>query len=78
MPPAILAASRLYVIAEVLIAVALYVTVATPWQRVDVVPNANAGMPAAAVVITVCVALVLPLQPDAVAVIIEVPDQPEL
>ena len=76
MPPAILAASRLYVIPVALVAVALYVTVATPWQRTEVIFVKNTGVPTAAVMLTVCTALVLLLQPFAVAVIIKVPDHP--
>jgi hypothetical protein len=72
-PPAILAASRLYIIP---IALALYDTVPAPWQRVDVAPDENTGVPADAVVVTVCVAEVGPLQPVAVAVTIEAPDHP--
>ena len=47
-----------------------------PWQRVDVVPMLNTGVPTVAVVVAVCVAVVGPLQPTAVAVMTELPDQP--
>ena len=55
-------------------AVAVYVTAAAPWQRVDVAPGVNTGVPTFTLVVTVCVAEVGPLQPCAVAVITDVPD----
>ena len=38
-------------------AVAVYVTVPAPWQRVLVAPKANTGVPIVALIVTVCVAV---------------------
>ena len=58
---------------------AVYVTVVAAWQRVDAAPDVNTGALTAAVTVTVCIAIAGPLQPVAatVAVIIEIPDQPD-
>ena len=47
-----------------------------PWQRVDVAPNVNTGVPTVGVTVTVCVAVFGPLHPAALAVIIVVPLHP--
>ena len=47
-----------------------------PWQRVEVAPKANTGVPTAGVMVAVCVDVAGPLQPVALAVINEVPDHP--
>ena len=47
-----------------------------PWHRVLVAPNANTGMPTVEVMVTVCVAVFGPLQPTALAVIVDVPFHP--
>jgi len=60
----------------VVVAVASYNTVPAPWQRTEVAPNVKTGVPTVAVVVTICVAVVGPLQPAAETVIVEVPDQP--
>ena len=60
----------------VLVAVAVYVTVPVPWHRVDVAPRVKTGVPTVGVIVTVCVAVLGPLQPAAVAVITLVPVQP--
>lgn len=44
-PPARLAASRLYVTAVEFVDVAVYVTVPADWQRDDVLPVENTGVP---------------------------------
>jgi hypothetical protein len=76
LPPAILGASRLYVIPVVLVAVAVYVTEVAPWQRVDVAPNVKTGNPTVGVIVTVWVAVTGPLHPAALAVITVAPVQP--
>jgi hypothetical protein len=76
LPPARLGALRLYVIPVVFVAVAVYVTVPAPWHLVEVAPSVNTGVPTVGVIVTVCVAVVGPLQPVAVAVITVEPDQP--
>ena len=58
----------------VVVAVAVYVTIPDPWQRVDVAPNVNTGVPTVWVMVTVWFAVDGPLQPVAVAVITDVPD----
>src|SRR4030095_1489847 len=60
---------------NVLAAVAVYVTVVITavWHRVDVAPKVNTGVPTGETTVTVCVALLGPLQPDAVAGITELP-----
>ena len=75
-PPASEAASSEYVIPVVLVAVAEYVTVPAPWQRVDVAPRVKTGVPTVGVIVTVCVAVAGPLQPAALAVITLVPLHP--
>jgi hypothetical protein len=75
LPPVILAASRLYVIDELFVAVASYVTVPAPWQRVDVDPAVNTGLATAPLMVTVCVAVFGPPQPAALAVMVDVPTQ---
>ena len=45
-------------------------------KRLDDGPNKNTGVPTVAVVVMVCVAVLVPLQPAALAVIIDVPNQP--
>ena len=60
----------------VFVAVAVYVTEPAPWQRVDVAPNVNAGVPTVGVIVTVWVAVFGPPQPAALAVITVVPLQP--
>ena len=47
-----------------------------PWQRVDVAPAVNTGVATVAFVVSVCVAVLGPLQPFAVAVIVVTPDHP--
>ena len=49
----------------------------TPWQRIEVAPVANTGVPTNAVIVTVCVAVVELLHPLAVAVMIVLPFQLE-
>jgi hypothetical protein len=44
------------------------------WQRVELVPNTKTGEPTEAVVVTVCVLVLGPLQPSALAVTIDTPD----
>ena len=56
-------------------AVAVYITLPFAWHLKELVPNAKVGVPTLAVVVTVCVAVFGPLQPVAVAVIVEVPLQ---
>ena len=70
-----LVASNVYVIPVAFDALALYVTFAIPWHRVEVEPNAKTGVPTVGVIVTVCDADVGPLHPLAVAVIVEVPVQ---
>jgi hypothetical protein len=72
----ILAASRLYVIPVLFVDVAVYVTVPAPWQRVELAPNVNTGIPTVGVIVTVCVAVFGPLQPAALAVMVDVPLHP--
>ena len=59
----------------VLVAVAVYVTVPVPCQRVDVAPSVNTGVPTVGVIVTVCVAVAGPLHPAALAVMMLVPLQ---
>jgi len=59
-----------------LVAVALYVTFPAPWQRADVAPIANTGTATGAREVAVCVDVVGPLQPAAVAVIVTILVQP--
>jgi len=47
-----------------------------PLQRVDVAPSIKTGVPTVGVMVTVWVAVLGPLQPAALAVIIVVPLQP--
>ena len=54
----------------------MYVTVPAPWQRTDVAPKVNIGVPTDDVIVTVCVEVLGPLHPVAVAVIVDVPLQP--
>jgi hypothetical protein len=75
-PPALLAASRLYVIPVLFVAVAWKGTVAAPWQRTEVAPLVNTGVPTLGVIVTVCVRSLGPLQPWALAVICAVPLKP--
>ena len=49
---------------------------AAPWQRVELAPNENTGVPTVGVMVTVCVAVTGPLQPAALAVIIVNPVHP--
>jgi hypothetical protein len=70
-----LVASKLKVILEEFDAVAPKFTIAAFWHLVEIAPNANTGTPTDGVVVTVWVALVGPLHPIAVAVIIVVPLQ---
>ena len=60
----------------VLVAFAVYVTVPAPWQRVELTPDTNIGRPTVAVTVTVCVAVLGPPQPAALAVTIDVPLNP--
>ena len=76
LPPASERASRLYVMPVLLVAVAVYVTDPAPWHLVDVPPRVNEGVPTVGVIVTVWVAVVGPLHPAAVAVIVDVPLQP--
>jgi hypothetical protein len=76
-PAAMLAASRLYVIPVLSVDVAVYVIVPAPGHLVEVVPNANTGVPTVGVIVIVCVAVAFPLQPVAFAVMTVVPDQLE-
>ena len=55
------------------VALAVYVTVPAPWQRVELAPNTKIGVPTVGVIVTVCVDVAGPLQPVALAVIIDVP-----
>jgi hypothetical protein len=64
------------VIEVAFVAVAVYVIVAAPRHRTEVLPNVNTGVPTVGVIVTVCVAVDGPLHPDADAVITDVPDQP--
>jgi energy-converting hydrogenase Eha subunit E len=52
-PPDKLEASKLYTIPVVFVAVALYVTEVAPWQRDELLPIANTGVPTVGVIITV-------------------------
>ena len=56
-----------------LLAVVVYVTVAAPWQRVEVA-GLNALMVTVGVIVTTCVVVAGPLQPAALAVIVAVPE----
>ena len=56
-----------------LVAEAVYVTVAAAWQRVELAPIEKLVGPTNGLVVTVCVELCGPLQPAALAVIIDVP-----
>src|SRR6185503_19282330 len=58
---------------EVLAAAAVYVTLPAPWQRLDVAPRTKLGVLTIPLIVTVCVADFGPLQPVAVAVIVDVP-----
>ena len=58
----------------VVVAVAVQVTGPPPWQRVDVAPGKNTGVPTVGVIVIVWSAVEGPLQPVAVDVITEVPD----
>jgi hypothetical protein len=75
-PAAKLASSKVYVIPVLVVAVAGYETVAAPWQRVDVAPRPKTGVPTVATTVTVCVAVLGPLQPAALAVMVVVPLHP--
>ena len=55
---------------------AAYVTVPAPWQRVELRPNEKTGVPTVGVIVTVCVAVFGPLQPAALAVMVDVPLHP--
>ena len=57
------------------VAVAAYVTVAAPWQRVEV-KGENAAMVTVGVIVTTWVVVTGPLHPAALAVIVVVPLQP--
>lgn len=74
LPAVILAASKVYVIPVLLAAVAVYGAVPAPWHRIDDEPNAKTGIPTIGVIVTVWEAVAGPLQPVALAVIVEVPD----
>ena len=50
--------------------------VAAPWQRVDEAPNTKTGVPTVGVIVTICAAVLGPLQPSALAVIVDVPVHP--
>jgi hypothetical protein len=54
--------------------VAVYIMVAAPWQRVEVDPNTKTGVPTLGVLVAECVDVFGPLQPAAVAVIVDTPD----
>jgi hypothetical protein len=58
------------------VAVAVYVTVPAAWHLVVDEPSENTGVPTDAVVVTVCVAVLGPLHPAALAVIVEDPVHP--
>ena len=47
-----------------------------PWQRVEDAPNANIGVLTVGVVVTVCDEVTGPLQPVALAVMVDIPLQP--
>jgi hypothetical protein len=64
------------VIPVVAAAEAVYVTVAAPWQRVELAPDVNTGVPTTPFVVAVCVEFFGPLQPAALAVIVEDPVHP--
>ena len=76
MPAEMLAAFRLYEIPVVVVAAASYTRVSAPWHLMEVAPKVKTGVPTVAVVVTVCVAVCGPEQPAAVAVIMDVPNQP--
>ena len=57
-------------------AVAVYVTVVAAWQRVELMPDAKVGVPTDGVMVTVCVEVVGPLHPAALAVMVDVPLHP--
>ena len=63
-------------IAVVLAAVAVYVTVPAPWQRVDVEPAAKTGAPTVGVMVTIWFAVEGPLHPEAITLMVVVPVQP--
>ena len=56
------------------VALAVYVTVLIPMHRPDVAPSTNTGVPTVGVMVTEWVAVAGPLQPAAVAVMVDVPD----
>ena len=76
LPPDMLVPSMLYVMPVELVAVAVYVTVPVPWQRVDEAPITNMGVPTVGVIVTTWVAVVGPPQPVAMAVMVVVPPHP--
>ena len=49
--------------------------ISAPWQRVDDAPNVNTGIPTVPLVVAVWDEIVGPLQPVAVAVMVEMPLQ---
>ena len=57
-------------------AVAPYVIVPATWHLVDVAPRVKAKLLTVGVMVTVCVVVIGPLQPAALAVITEVPLHP--
>ncbi len=57
-------------------AVAVYVTLLLDLQRIEVAPSVNTGVATVGVIVTVCEAVLGPLQPAAETVIKEVPLQP--
>ena len=75
LPAARLAPFKLYDIEVASVAVALYVTELAPEQRVEEAPILKTGVPTVFVEITVCVAVSVLPQPEAVAVITVVPVQ---
>ena len=71
-----LAASRLYVIPVLFAAVAVYVIEPAPPQRLDEAPNTNDADPTVRSIVTVCCAVMGPLHPAALAVMIVLPVHP--
>jgi hypothetical protein len=60
----------------VFVAFAVYVTVPAPWQRVELAPKVNIGVPTVGVIVTVWVEVCGPLHPAALAVMVDVPVHP--
>ena len=77
--PALKAAElRAYVMPVLLVALAAYVIVDVPWHRLLLEPKEKTGVETAPLVVTVCVATSGPLQPAALAVMVDNPDHPEV